>query len=94
VENEKHVPDKDLEDRATSPAAPSKAVATEEHDVVGDNVLSTNLAFPYHNQCHVQSDDNRAFAHCNVLPSTMDGVHTPILGVGSINMHDPPCTGL
>ena len=45
MENDKHIPKKDLEDRATSPVVLGKAMATEEHHVVGDNVLSTNPAF-------------------------------------------------
>jgi hypothetical protein len=34
VEKDKHVLDEDLEDTGTSPAAPGKVVATEEHHVV------------------------------------------------------------
>jgi hypothetical protein len=98
VEKDKHVLDEDLEDIETSSTAPSKAVATKECNVVGDNVLPTNPAFPLYNQCHIQFGENRAPTHCNVLPIGMNGVHmevnVPVPSVGSINMHDPPHTDL
>jgi hypothetical protein len=88
VEKDNHVPNDDLIDARTSPATPGEAMATKEHHVVENNVLSTYPASPLYNQCYVQSGENRAPAHCNVLPSA------PVLGVGSINMYDPPRTGL
>jgi hypothetical protein len=43
---------------------------------------------------HVQSSENRGLAYCNMLSSRMDGIHmernAPVLGVESMNMHDPP----
>jgi hypothetical protein len=98
VEKTKHVSNKDLEDMETSPAALGKAISIEECHVVGDNVLPTNSAFSLYNQRHVQSGENRASTHCDVLSSRMDGVHVKVHalvpGVGSIKMHDPPLVGL
>jgi hypothetical protein len=48
VENNKSVCNEDLEDTGTSSIVSAEAVATKECHVVGDNVLPTNLAFPFH----------------------------------------------
>jgi hypothetical protein len=53
VENEKNIPDKDLEDTRTSLVALAKAVATEERNKVANNVLHSNLICPLHKQHHV-----------------------------------------
>jgi hypothetical protein len=69
----------------TSSTAPGKAVAIKERHVVGNDVLPTNIASFLYNQRHVQS-------------SEMDGVYVEvnasILGMGSIDTHDPPLAGI
>jgi hypothetical protein len=82
----------------TSSTAPGKAVAIKERHVVGNDVLPTNIASFLYNQRHVQSSEKRAPAHCDVLLSRMDGVYVEvnasILGMGSIDTHDPPLAGI
>jgi hypothetical protein len=93
VQKDKHVPIEDLEGTGTSLATPDKVMASEEYHVV-----PTNSSSPFHNQFHIQSGENKTPAHYNVLPSGMDGIHAevnaPVLGVGSINAHDPPRASL
>jgi hypothetical protein len=94
----KHVPNEDLEDMVTSSVAPGKAVAIKERHVVGNDVLPTNIASLFYNQHHVQSNENGAPAHCDVLLSRMDGVYAEVnasmLGMESIDTHDPPLAGV
>jgi hypothetical protein len=52
---------------------PTKVVATEEHHVVGDNVLPTNQASSLYKESHVQATANRAYVPCNMLLCTIDG---------------------
>ena len=98
MEKAKHDFNKDLEDMKTSPATLRKAISIEECHVVGNDVLPTDLAFSLYNQRHVQSSENRASTHCNVLFSRMDGVHVKVhasIPSGDcIKMHDPPLIGL
>jgi hypothetical protein len=93
VQKKKHVSNEDLEDTGTSPITPSEAVASNECHVIEDNALPTNLASPVHNQRHIQSSENRASTHCDVLQSGIGGIHkevnASVQGKASINTHDP-----
>jgi hypothetical protein len=46
MENDKYVPNEDLEDKGTFLVVPAGALAIEERHLVEDDVVSTNPAFP------------------------------------------------
>jgi hypothetical protein len=98
VENKIEVPNEELQDTRTSPAAPGKTVASEERSVPDNDAPPTNPASALHNECPVQTIDDRGPAHCVVLPSKIDGVDTEgnatITGVENIDRLDPPLVGV
>jgi hypothetical protein len=91
VENNNNVPDEDLDHKRTSPIVPAGGVVIEDHDVVGDNIFTTNPASPLHKHSHIFSSANKTATPWNVLLYIMDGVHlevnTLVTTVASINTH-------
>jgi hypothetical protein len=98
VENDTNVCNEDLEDVRTSSIVSTRAMATKENRVVGDDILPANPTSPLHTQHHVQFGANKAAVPYNVLLCAMDGIHVegniPIMGMVCINAHDASHVGL
>jgi hypothetical protein len=89
VDNQTQVPNDELQDTGTSPTAAGKTMASEEHPMHDNDAPPISRASPLHNECLVQSTDDRGLAHCVVLPSGIDGIDTkgnaPVPSVENIN---------